>query len=306
MSLVRRIGEHSLLSDGRVEGIDAHSVVDIAVSSAPLLALHGEDGSCAVYAGPRWTLVATRARVVSVACASRSTAVAMEDGTVYVLGKQWTHVPLDARAVLVRAGADAYAAITDVGELYTWGNNSNLILGRALDTTPLALALPAVADVGFGLDFAVALGKSGKLFLWGMGNAPRAVYSDFRFVLLAVGKRFFSAVFPTFRCLLSAAPHPVVRMNVRVTHVYETMRAITATWSSDRLFTEYTKGTSGPARPRPLIALRTYRIARRINAVMCVLREQKKKLRSRPRACQDGEWTGKLPMELWRMIIMYL
>ena len=48
------------------------------------------------------------------------------------------------------------------------------------------------------------------------------------------------------------------------------------------------------------------RFARRWPVLKCVLLDDKRKQRKHPRACHDGPWAGKLNLDMWKHITMFL
>jgi len=313
--LLRAAQGVKLFDDGRatVDGVPvrgASRIVGCAVGPRNC-ALLSEDGTvyCCIKAVARSLPLGIAA--CSVAVGSASLTVALVDGRVLTRAVKtcFTRVPLPHKAYRVFGGENTTAAICDTGSLYTWGKNRYQQLGHAAGPGPAAVAVPGtVADFGFGKGFGCALTAAGKLYTWGFGEVPLPVALEQRgtFSRIAVGKTYIAAAYSNReRVLLRGFISGAACYTVKT--VSTPLSALSGGWSSTSLYGEFATGASMAPAGLPMLDLRGRRWLARRTLLQCIVHEQKKHpVRKRPRRRSEGSCANQLPLELWRMVVMYL
>lgn len=312
-----------LLSDGRamyhasiggpgeaVEGLSC-AVVDGHAGDSHY-ALQGEDGSLFLCKGSQARRVrGMPSSVISISCGYRHTTVAMASGVVLMLlNKKWLRVSLPSKAKRVLSGNGASGAICENGKLYTWGRNTYMQLGHTGDSVVGEVPISgSVVDAGFGSGFACALTHAGEIFAWGFGTVPRPriLRRSLRYCRLAVGAKYVAGVLEEDRRKVFMSGTVAGRpCNSLVQHQASSVSSIRGIWNSSSLVAEFDEHSpSGPCAPTSL-NLRPFRWFRRRTLMLCVFREQLRRVRKRPRACADGMWSNKLPADVWYAIMKYL
>ena len=312
MSLVRAVdgGSHRvcLFSDGRamVQGqplVLPEAIVD-ASAGPKMVCMLGEHGGVYLASGAR---LPVPGRAISVSCGYPHILIGLSTGSVFVASVERSGLVtcLPSRALRVYAGLHVCAAICANGALYTWGTASN-ILGHS-GSLPHRVPIPGtVVDFGFGRGFAVALTLCGQLYMWGFDTMPTPcpVYPARRYSRLAVGRSYFAASRDD-RLLVHGYVGGAPRYD-RERRMPRPIMALTGHWSSSCLRCEMHRVCFPRPIARRLVQVCEYRWRRRRCVLICLKHEQARTLRKRARACADGAWTGKLPIELWRTVIKYL
>lgn len=305
-------------SDGRplynqqpVHGV-VTPVVDVAVGHQHYVLL-GEHGELYWCRDRRATFVKTPSPVVSVSCGYQHTTIAFQTGKVRMhnmqIGSRWVSVRLPGPAVQVYSGNGASAALLADGTVHTWGRNQSMQLGHTNLRGPAQVRLPGrVADFGFGMGFACALLQDGRLYTWGFGTVPRPrrMNKPTLFSRLAVGWAYIAAAHMDRSKVSMYGTIGGVRTRNFVQQQPHSVSSLTGGWASTSLRAEYVmQSPPGPA-SRQLVSLTEHRWAARRTLVLCVAREQRRRMRKRSRACADGAWSNKLPKELWYEVSRYL
>ena len=170
--------------------------------------------------------------------------------------------------------------------------------------------MPAkVVDFGFGANFACALTSEGALYVWGWSRIthPRKMKAQSPYGRLAVGAGFICAT------ALDNANHVFMTGNVGGKLCHNVIQRqpfavsdIRGGWCTNQVSGEYGYDPVTEPSPSQHLDLRSIRWLRRRLMMLCVAKEQKRKLRQRPRNCADGEWSQKLPEDAWHNIITFL
>lgn len=277
------------------------AIVD-ASASVTYACLLGEHGN--VYLSRTGRRLLLPCPVVSISCGYPHLTVALSDGRVFVITSRSMQevcaLPSPARRVF--SGMYNCAALCASGEVYSWGAASALLghEGRHVARVPLP---GRVVDVGLGRVHAAALLADGALYVWGQHGAmtPARVFPGHCFTSMAVGRSFYAAA--TCKLIM------VSRGDKVSWHITpQPVTALTASWASRKLRceTRTSFATSAVPSARCALPLSEYRWQARRVLLTCVTREQARPLRKRRRACADGAWTGKLPIDVWRTVATYL
>lgn len=296
-------------NDRPIRGLKG-AVVDGAAGFAHY-ALQGEDGKLYWCCETRAKHVAANDRAISVACGVSHTTVALAGGAVAMhTGRKWYRVPMPCAAKSVYSGNGASAALCEDGVLYTWGHNRSMQLGRAASTPdPAPVQLPGrVVDFGYGLGFGAALLEDGRVYAWGFGSVPRPARMGrtSHFTRLAVGRAYIAAAHADRSCITMTGTVGTARVQRYVQEQDFPVSALLGGWATPTLRAEYMEDSSEHPSGRSPLALGPHRWQARRILLLCVIHEQARKARKRSRACADGVWSNKLPLELWREVVRYL
>lgn len=307
-----------IYSDGRalynhraIRGVTT-AVVDVSVGEAHY-ALQGERGELYWCRENQATLIKTASPIVSISCGYQHTTIALQTGKVRMhnmhIGARWVSVRLPKKATHVYSGNGSSGALLEDGTVYTWGRNQSKQLGHSNTRGPAQVPLPGkVADFGFGMGFACALLQDGRLYTWGFNSVPRPrrMNKPTLFSRLAVGWAFIAAAHMD-RSQVSMYGHVGgVETRNTVQQQPHPVSALTGGWTSTSLRAEYVSSSCAKPCARQLVSLQEHRWHARRLLVLCVAKEQTRRMRKRSRACADGAWSNKLPKELWQEVARYL
>ncbi|CAB3382844.1 Hypothetical predicted protein [Cloeon dipterum] len=192
------------LGGQNIQGLEfatnAHYITVFAISASGLVFAWGRNDCGQLGLGTiQDTLLPTKIsgslegqRVVQVACGDKHTLALTSDGKIFVFGSNekgalglagdieeiWAPTilegPLAGKVVnAIACGCYVSAAILNTGELYAWGHNGFGLVPRAKNGNieiPLKVAEfggVEISKIAFGVDYALALSKDGKIYAWG-------------------------------------------------------------------------------------------------------------------------------------------